>query len=1165
MTDTERRAWWETIAPGSILPLAFVSIDLAGSTKEWKELPEEVVKRRRHDYRTGVETIARDAGAAQPVNWQGDGVMLFIGESDGGPNCALRAWTVARRLWERVRVDLNLSARIAVHAALIRWQPENGKIDDRAVDLCGHLQKSAPVNFVVVTEDVYLALPPEDKAQLAPIGETKRDRTPAFAFPPNEPSRADGFSPRSDQDLWEAFRNYSRASEISEVKYVGFRLRKAEPPSLKILDVFVPMSVAYREGRRMRLSEEVIQRGAVHRPAPHAGVSQLTLFDEISRPRTFNEAFGEERSIIVIGDPGSGKTTLLRWLAVVAANGSLNLARELGAWERLLPLLVSVGRLAEIRRSIKGNPSVVDALAAYFHERSVGPKAAVRRFLEVRLSAGDCLVLLDGLDEVKREERDGLQTWLESFAAAAAKNRFVVTSRLVGYSTFRMPGAAELVLEPFGEDQIRRYLTAFNRSYRRWEIGVADDASADAATQDILDALVRNPRLRALCHNPFLLSALALIHRAEGRLPQHRVDAYDMISRALCETWDHARRIVELRKRPGPALRYEDEAIPVLGELALRMHERHPTGLASREFIVDQLGSILSKRREIPIEEARESASEFLDRATQEAPVLLERGPDQWGFLHLTFQEFFAVAGLHDTERFESAAIKHLFEPRWEEVIRLGIGYLAHVQKRSKATEDFVRRVLTLHEEKSASWIATVLRKNVALAALLAADAGEALHLSSRTEVAREAAAVLTMQPSPVRRPFLSELAGTDLGSLVTKEIIELLPVLKTKKREWEGIHSLGAIGDRGAIPVLIEYVKSGSEHGLSRLASWALGWMHAVEGIPALLEILTKEKDAGRRHTAAQTLAELNATVAIEPLLAILKTDPDTDMRGAAADALCRLDARQVVPLLLEIAEKDVDALMRGAAARALGYSRSAEVVPSLMRFISTPGDRFVRIGAARALARLRATEAVPTMIEILGSEAEFDLRMSVIDGLGFIGSPEAVPALLKVLRSAQTESMRASTVLSLARLNAVEAVTTLMDLLRNDPSAEMRGNAAHALGMLKAAEAGPLLIQILKKEKDFTPRSQAAWALARLGAEKAVPTFLAILKRGGNDTLRGIAAGALAELKATKAVPLLVKVTNERNSFPADRAMAALWDLAELGVAQPKGKANRRRAKST
>lgn len=1154
MTDNGQRAWWETAQPERVLPVAFVSIDLAGATREWKELREEVVNRRRHDYRTGVETIARDAGAAQPLNWQGDGVMLFIGESDGGPSCALRAWTIARRLWERVRVDLNLSARIAVHAALIRWRPDNGKIDDPAVDLCGHLQKSAPVNFVVVTEDVYLALPPEDRAQFAPIGETKRDRTPAFAFPPNVPTGADGFNPRSDQNLWEAFRNYASSSEISRIKYVGFRLRKAEPPSLEILHVFVPMSVAYREGRRIRLPEEVMNSGAVH-----------LIFDEKSRPRTFNEAFGEERSLVVIGDPGSGKTTLLRWLAVVAARGSLNLAREIGAWERLLPLLVSVGRLSEIRRSIKGNPSVVDAFAAYFHERNVGPAAAIRRFLEARLSAGDCLVLLDGLDEVTKEERDGLQSWLETFAASAAKNRFVVTSRLVGYSTFRMPGAAELVIEPFGDDQIRRYLTAFNRSYRRWETDVADDPSADAATQDILDALGRNPRLRALCHNPFLLSALALIHRAEGRLPQHRVDAYDMISRALCETWDRARRIVELRNRPGPALRYDDEAIPVLGELALRMHERHPTGLAPREFIVEQLGSILSKRREIPVEEARESASAFLDRAAQEAPVLLERGPDQWGFLHLTFQEFFAAAGLHNTDMFEAAAIEHLFEPRWEEIVRLGIGYLAHVQKRSRATEMFVKRVMTLHEEKSVSWVATVLRKNVALASLLAVDAGEALHLSSRTEVAREAAAVLARQPVGVARRFLAELAGTDLGTLAAGRIIELLPVLIKEHRELEGILSLAAIRDRAAIPVLIKYVKSGSGHGLSRLAFWGLEWMRAVEAIPALLEILTDGNSAEARHAAAQTLAQLNATMAIEPLLTILKTDPDTGMRDVAAVALCRLDARQAVPLLLEIAVKDGDAGMRRAAADALGWSRSAEAEASLRNLLSAPADRFTRIGAVRALGRLRSAAAVPMMIRYLETETDVDLRRALIDGLRFIKAHAAVPPLLNLLRTERDEDLRRSAARALAELGAVEAVPTLMDLLRTDSSAMMRGDAAWALGELNVAEAVPLLVQMLKKERDFTLRTQAARALAELSAEKAIPTLLTIVGRGGNDPLRAIAAGALAKLKALRAVPPLINMTKERNRYLADTAMAALWDLAELGVAQPKGKANRRRAKST
>jgi predicted NACHT family NTPase len=259
----------------------------------------------------------------------------------------------------------------------------------------------------------------------------------------------------------------------------------------------------------------------------------------------FEEVFARHRGVVVLGDPGSGKTTLLRWLSVVAAGGRFAAASQAGISERLLPLLVSVGRLAEVRRSFPGERAAVpDALARYFHDRGAGEERALRAVITRELQAGRCLVLLDGLDEVGAGERGSIHRWLEAFAAAYPASRVVATSRAVGYAGFRLPEGIEIELRPFDEPRIERYVHALHRAWTRWEIGAEATGEADAEAEKLLDAIHAGPRLGALARNPFLLSALALIHRAEGRLPRHRVQAYELFARALCETWAEARRLV---------------------------------------------------------------------------------------------------------------------------------------------------------------------------------------------------------------------------------------------------------------------------------------------------------------------------------------------------------------------------------------------------------------------------------------------------------------------------------------------------------------------------------------------------------------------------------------------------------------------------------------------
>ena len=687
MSEATSAPWWEELSADERVHLGFVKIDRHGSTEEWDELPEDELLRRRARYVQGVEYVAASFGAAQPLRWQGDGVMLFL--IDGDEPAPVRAYRAARLLWERVRVDLNMPARIAAHGAAVRWDPDTGKLAHPAIDLCGHLEHAAPTNGIAVTEDVYLLLPEPDRAELAALGVTRRDGIPAWVYPAGTARKRTPEAYTDDRDLalWQKFRAYAGSSEIARLRYVGFRLQEKEPPSLDLRDVFTPMEVEERRGAE--LPRAVLESLPEDLPLRLPFGRELQTTEPSGRER-FERVFADRRSLVVLGDPGSGKSTLVRWLAVEAARGRYALSRTAAVDERLLPLPVSVGRLADVRSTLH-EPSVVGTMAAYFAERNLGFREELTGFLTRQLERGTCLVLLDGLDEVRAEVRAGIQEWLESFATSSPTNRFVATSRLVGYTRFHLPDVHEVVLQPFRDDDLESWIRAFARAYLRWEGATEVSIAAAEESERFLRTLRASPRLLALARNPFLLSALALIHRAGERLPRHRVLVYEMFARALCETWGTARRLLHgIEERDIP---YEEEALPILGDLAVAMHEQHPTGVAPEAFVVETLAASLTRAHDIADEDARRVARAFLERAGRELQILYERGAGYRSFLHLTFQEFFAAAGLHASERFEETALKHLFEPRWREVIRLGVGYMALVQKRPEATRRFLDKV----------------------------------------------------------------------------------------------------------------------------------------------------------------------------------------------------------------------------------------------------------------------------------------------------------------------------------------------------------------------------------------------------------------------------------------------------------------------------------------
>jgi len=388
------------------------------------------------------------------------------------------------------------------------------------------------------------------------------------------------------------------------------------------------------------------------------------------------ELVREHEKLVILGDPGAGKTTLLRYLALRHAQAMRRGEREVeGLGATRLPLYLRIASYAEhgdgralldfLPSSIRGEKDREEALAGLIGDR---------------LAEGSCLVLLDGLDEiVAPDQRAEIAAQIDSFVRGHERkgNRFVVTSRVAGYRSARLSGdMAHYRVCDMSDEQMWRFLEQWCRAVERFQTpDLSPQARAEKAQAEIeaiRRAIEENPGVRTLATNPLLLRTLALIHRTGARLPQRRIELYRLAAETLIRDWQLARGV------PEEALVREAEATHLLAELAAWLHEEKPAGIATegqvRGRLAEVKGGLDGKDRDHP--DVLVAVDDFLERIRQQTGLFVERAPRRYGFMHLTFEEYFAARWLVARPRQAAKRIRaRLHRPRWQEPILLAVSF----------------------------------------------------------------------------------------------------------------------------------------------------------------------------------------------------------------------------------------------------------------------------------------------------------------------------------------------------------------------------------------------------------------------------------------------------------------------------------------------------------
>ena len=390
------------------------------------------------------------------------------------------------------------------------------------------------------------------------------------------------------------------------------------------------------------------------------------------------------------------------------------------------------------------------------------------------------------------------------------------------------------------DEQIERFLKQWCNAVERFQTPNLSAQALQANAQKEIDGITasirNNSGVKRLATNPLLLRTLALIHRTGARLPQRRIELYKLAADTLIKDWELARGI------PEAALVNDEEATRLLSELGIWMHENKPAALATEGEVKNKLAEVKAelagKQPDDP--EILKAVSEFLEKIRHHTGLFVERAPKRYGFMHLTFEEYFAARWMVNKPRQAARRIRtRLHRPRWEEPILLAVAFYG---MNFDDVSDLVEEAILGKDLGGPSPYEDVLQRDLFFVMRLLGDQD--------------------VRPS-LQHQLVSQFAELWLNA---KESGEFKPL----RNQWKQTLRIIANSKAGkeSVLLLIPALKDENEAVRSSAASALGNATQFPEVVPALLTALKDENEAVRT-CAASALG--NATLSAEVVPALL------------------------------------------------------------------------------------------------------------------------------------------------------------------------------------------------------------------------------------------------------------------------------------------------------
>ena len=433
-------------------------------------------------------------------------------------------------------------------------------------------------------------------------------------------------------------------------------------------------AVRVKRGARSGLADRPVSRGS-------AVIYRLPVDrsegDEPAQP--WREVADNYRRLVVLADPGLGKSWLIR-------TETHRLCQEaLASFPHDLSLLTfPMPARCDQLVAAAGDDLATKAAEhlvsqGLLHERS-------RSGLAAKLRAGEAVVLLDALDELTPAESGSLRELVRSWADECGDSaRCVITSRIAGYTGPPLPGAQEVELQAFTNDDVVEAMTA-------WEVS--------PQVADRLRNRLGDPAIAEMARIPLLLALLCSLaaQLPDGEaLPRTRGRLYERVLRWFLTG---AHRSPDDPDAPALDDLEVETLLEILAPLACAFATQPEgwTDLMPRQSLLNVIRSVGA-----PFTELHRAASEVVRDLSVGAGVLVPEGDPSAGrsprylFLHRTIAEYLTARHLATLPKADWLSIvdqHRWFDPDWTEVLPM-LGE----QLSPDAGQDLIRHFLNVRSD----------------------------------------------------------------------------------------------------------------------------------------------------------------------------------------------------------------------------------------------------------------------------------------------------------------------------------------------------------------------------------------------------------------------------------------------------------------------------------